>query len=122
MDTQQTIKEIIESIEKKADVKAVFGDSVKQGDLTIIPVGKISSMGGGGMGNKNGDGEGKGKGFGMGYNIKSQPVGYIEIRGEEARFVDIIDKTKFVAAGVALMFPALWVLGKIIGRRKIKEW
>jgi uncharacterized spore protein YtfJ len=125
MDIEQTIKNVIESVESKSNVKAVFGEPYKEGGLTIIPVASICTRGGGGGGHKKmPDKEGseadKGEGFGVGYQIHSRPVGYIQIKGEDARFVDIIDKSKMILAGAMILAPIL-LLGGLIKKKHFKS-
>lgn len=102
----ETIKELIAEIEKKGDVKAVFGEPIKEGSITIIPVASIAISGGGGGGTQDGEdkdkpegimGKMKGKGFGLGYMKKARPVGYIKIQADEVKFEPITDWQKMAA-------------------------
>ena len=89
-----------------ASAKAVFGQPVERDGVTIVPVAKVRYGFGGGCGsgpNRKGAGEGGGGG------AVSSPVGFIEIRGDEARFRPITSGRKLalaIAAGalVGLLF------------------
>jgi uncharacterized spore protein YtfJ len=65
---------------------AVFGEPVVAGDVTVIPVAKASFGFGGGSGSED---EKRGAGGGGGGSVA--PIGFIEIRAGQARFVRIGD-------------------------------
>jgi uncharacterized spore protein YtfJ len=109
LDIHEILKEVSENIEKSANVKTVFGDPVRVGHRTIIPVATVSVSGGGGGGfgkeKEEAKGKGSGKGpFGVGggggLHVESKPVGYIEITDEGAKFVSTPDSTKIALRGI----------------------
>lgn len=123
----QTIKELIAEIEKKGDVKAVFGEPIKEGGITIIPVASVYMSGGGAGGMQDGDKDKpesmmskmKGKGFGLGYMKKARPVGYIKIQADEVKFEPIKDWQKMAAMtlpifgiGAILMLKMMFIMKK----------
>ena len=116
MDIKDIVKEVTGNIQENANVKAVFGEPYEKGDLTVIPVAKISIAGGGCSGPTAQEENEKPKKMpqGMGLRIKNVPVGYIEIDKEEARFVEISDPTVIIKAGIALGAFAIFSLTRIL--------
>lgn len=119
LDIHEILKEVSENIEKGANVKTVFGDPVKVGHRTIIPVATVSVMGGGGGGfAKEGKEKAKAKkkassgvGGGLGLRVESKPVGYIEITDEGAKFVATPDVTKMAMRGILNGLVAVGMFG-----------
>ncbi len=68
---------------------------------------------------KEGKGK-KGKGGGMGMKVDVNPVGYIEIKDDSAKFVEIIDKTKIIirCMKVFMVVFILHTIKHIFRRRK----
>jgi uncharacterized spore protein YtfJ len=95
-----------------ANAGAVFGDPVERGGVTVIPVAKVrwGAGGGGGTGVKSRQGgEDTGEGGGGGAGVMASPVGYIEIRDGEARFVRVREPADLVPMTLAAGFGA-WLL------------
>jgi uncharacterized spore protein YtfJ len=68
-----------------ASARAVFGEPVRNGEVTVIPVARTSFGFGGGAGPAaQGDSLGVGEGGGGGAVVR--PLGFIEVRPEGARF------------------------------------
>ena len=77
-----------------------FGDPVQQGEQTVIPVARVRLSGGFGYG---GDADGDGGGGGGGH-LDAQPLGFISVGAEGARYVEIPDPEqthRMVRAGAA---------------------
>jgi uncharacterized spore protein YtfJ len=77
---------IAERVGDRARVSVVFGDAVEQAGVTVIPVAKAKWGFGAGSG-----GEGANEGSGGGGGAMVSPIGFIEVRHDEARFVPIRD-------------------------------
>jgi uncharacterized spore protein YtfJ len=91
-----------------ARASAVFGDPVVNDKVTVIPVAKATWGFGGGSG---GEAENQGSGGGGGGIVT--PIGFIEIRREDARFVPIRD----VRVTALRLAATLGVLGWLARRR-----
>lgn len=124
-DVNTMIAEVAEKLGRAANVKAAFGEPVQVEDVTIVPVASVSCKGGGGGGSgscedneENGGAPNKGGGGGGGINVSSQPVGYIEISGGRARFVEIVDKTKLLSRAIPLVGIAAGLFGLFLLFRK----
>jgi uncharacterized spore protein YtfJ len=50
MKANELIQQITEQVHQNANVRVVFGDAIDKGDITIIPVAKVTVKGGGGGG------------------------------------------------------------------------
>ncbi len=73
-----------------AKAGAVFGEPVERDGVTIIPVAKIKyGFGAGGGSGSDQDGDHSRFGSGGGGGLGATPIGYIEIREGQARFVTI---------------------------------
>ena len=117
MPDQNFIEKLASGFHESASVKNIFGEPVKTGDKTIIPVARIAyGLGGGfGQGKKNkkhgnnnavtqddqpiGEGEGAGGGGGMYARAK----GVYEITPTSTRFIPV-DNTRQIIAGICIGF------------------
>lgn len=103
----QFFADIVERIGGQAGVRAVFGSPVVRDDLTIVPVARVRWAFGGGAGSagKAEAEEGLASGSGGGGGVSADPVGYVEIGPEGARFSPIASPYPspvfLVALGVA---------------------
>jgi uncharacterized spore protein YtfJ len=75
---------LAERIGGRASVKAVFGDPIERGDLTVVPVARVRWGFGGGSGTSGGAEEASGSGGGGG--VAADAIGYLEIRADQASF------------------------------------
>lgn len=80
----EVIKAALEQIQSISKTETVIGEPIKAGDVTLIPVSKISIgfAAGGGDGGKGGA-NGTGAGTGGGININ--PVAFISVCGEKVQ-------------------------------------
>ena len=103
---ERVIDGVLNRVLPHVDARTIYGEPIVRGDLTIVPVGRVSyRFGFGGGGGKGGaQGEGEGSGGGGGGSLEVIPVGYIEM-GTEARFVPVIDRTKIALAGLRVIAP-----------------
>jgi uncharacterized spore protein YtfJ len=105
------LERLAERIGGRASVKAVFGEPIERGDLTVVPVARVRWGFGGGSGTSAGEAEASGSGGGGG--VAAEPAGYIEIRGGEATYRPIVppypNPAFLLAAGLtaALVIRAL---------------
>jgi hypothetical protein len=84
---------LVERVGGRASVKAVFGDPIERGDLTVVPVARVRwgfGGGGGSSDSERGLGPGAGAGGGGGGGVVVDPIGYLEIRPDGATFERII--------------------------------
>lgn len=92
MGTKQLIDSAVERLRTSASLKTVYGEPVVIDGKTVIPVAKVGAAG------------------------ESKPVGVVEVRGDEARFVPVAQTKKLtivaaVGSWLGLMF------GFLLGRR-----
>lgn len=99
-------------IGNRAGAAAVFGPAVARGDVTVIPV-AASRFGFGGGSGPGPDGSGEAGGGGGG--ASSRPLGFIEIRGDRARFRAIRDPLTLGLGALALAMAAA-ILARSAGR------
>lgn len=79
---------------------AVFGEPVRHGDTTVIPVAVVRTGFGFG-GGRGGEASEEGSGVGGGAGVRVTPRGYIQMRDDEVRFRRI---RRFNPVGVAVGF------------------
>jgi len=120
--------EPIETMLKSLNVSSVFGQPVKEGEATVIPVARVSYLFGAGSGYGQGmqqgaaeegsqaveSGEapasGEGGGSGGGGVGMARPVGYIHLDAEGARFEPIMDQTRISLYGITfVMWSVFWI-------------
>jgi hypothetical protein len=93
-----------------AGAKAVFGEPIKEGGRTVVPVAQvIFGMGAGGGGSVE---EGTGEGAGGG--TLSRPLGYIEITADGAAFVPLTRPWANPPLVLAYSLLALVVLRSVV--------
>jgi uncharacterized spore protein YtfJ len=88
-----------------ACVEAVYGEPVKQQDVTIIPAAEVVAVMGFGMGYGGGgsggeEGSGQGGGGGGGGRVFSRPVAVVVISPDGVRVEPVFDLTKVVIAAL----------------------
>jgi len=89
---------LAERLGASACAAAVFGEPIERDGVTIVPVARVR-YGFGGGGGAGPDGRGAGSGGGGG--AMSSPAGFIEIRGDTARFRPIAAGKKLLLSAVA---------------------
>lgn len=105
------LQRLAESVGARANVRAVFGEPIERGELTVVPVARVRWGFGGGSGEGSGE-EGSGSGAGGGGGSTAEPVGYLLIGPAGATFEPIRDRLSaplILAAGLsaALLVRAL---------------
>ena len=81
----RSLERLAELVGAKANVSAVFGEPIRQGDLTVVPVARVRWGVGGGSGKSDAAPDGPSSGSGGGGGAVADPVGYLEIAGADNR-------------------------------------
>lgn len=104
MSIDETMKEVVRTLEHEVGVKAVFGEPVKLDNHTVVPVAMVGLGGGGGLGRalldrlgrkaekpeKSAAGNGDGRGAAAGaLALGVRPIGFIHESGDEVIFTPI---------------------------------
>lgn len=115
------VVEPIEHMLERLRVDTVFGEPIKEGEVTVIPVAEIGvgfgygyGFGRGPKGAAEGEGETAGTsvggGAGGGAGGRATPRGYIQITGEGVKFEPIIDPARITLAGIAMgAWSVFWI-------------
>lgn len=119
-----------------ASVRAVFGEPLISGGVTVIPVARVAFGFGGGAGSGTGRrpghdgggarpgsaGAGEGGGGGGGGGAEARPLGFIEIRDGTARYRPIRDPWTDVAAPLMAIAAGMIApkLARAIARRAFR--
>lgn len=120
MNAQELMKEISERIQKNANVKTVFGEPYEKGTVTIIPVARVDIIGGGweanvpALGTEQKEVSETEEGNDMGLSICTIPLGYIEVKEDGARFVEIQYANRLALAGLALGGFLIYSLSRVL--------
>jgi hypothetical protein len=80
------LERLAEIVSTRAGVQAVFGEPIRQDNLTVIPVARVRWGFGGGAGRADGPPSGPASGSGGGGGAAADPIGYLEIRPDAATF------------------------------------
>jgi uncharacterized spore protein YtfJ len=128
MDVERILAQI-EATPTSASVKTVFGEPIKVGDWTIVPVARVSASFGLGFGRgirpgappSEAAGAEGGIGGGGGGKMSVRPVAVIEIAPDRVRVKPIVDVTRIVLAGIFLVaWNVFWItltMRAVRGRR-----
>jgi len=120
----------LEPIEKMVDglgVDNVFGEPIREDDVTVVPVAEVRFAFGYGYGSGRGEeAEGgprteEGSGGGSGAGGRASAKGYIRISADEVRFEPVLDVTRLALAGIAFAAWSVFWIGRTIravGRRR----
>jgi uncharacterized spore protein YtfJ len=122
----------LEPIEKMIDglgAGAVFGEPIREGSVTVVPVAEVRFAFGYGYGSGRGRGEeseggprtDEGSGGGSGAGGRATARGYIRISADEVRFEPVLDVTRLALAGIALAAWSVFWIGRAmraVGRRR----
>jgi uncharacterized spore protein YtfJ len=89
---ERFVERLVDRIGGRAGVQAVFGEPIQRGDMIVVPVARVRWGFGGGSGSAGlADGEpGSGSGSGGGGGVGTEPVGYLAIGPDGARFERIV--------------------------------
>jgi uncharacterized spore protein YtfJ len=114
----------LEPIEKMVDglgVGAVFGEPIREGSVTVVPVAEVRFAFGYGYGSGRGSGEEteggpsmaeEGSGGGSGAGGRASAKGYVRISADEVRFEPVLDVTRLALAGIALAAWSIFWIGR----------
>ena len=128
MDQEKGLTQVIEPVEnmmKRLTVNTVFGEPIKEGDQTVIPVANVSYAFGFGAGYGSGqspdqeEGQpanvGEGGGSGAGAMGRAQPEGVLRITADEVYFEPAMDRRNLIPlAGIAMVaWNVFWVAATV---------
>ncbi|MCL4396356.1 MAG: hypothetical protein M1132_05890 [Chloroflexi bacterium] len=117
-DSLEIVRETMDQFLATADVQAVYGEPVQNGDVIVIPSAEVLSVMGFGVGTGGGRDESRnlngGAGGGGGGRVLSRPVAAIIIQPDGAYVEPIVDTTKL---GLAALTAAGFVIGMMLRMR-----
>jgi uncharacterized spore protein YtfJ len=114
-----SLERLAELVGAKANVSAVFGEPIRKGDLTVVPVARVRWGVGGGSGKSDAAPDGPSSGSGGGGGAVADPVGYLEITGEGATFRPIrapYPSPAFVLAAALSAAIVIRAISRLAGR------
>lgn len=119
MKTDEIFQGMADTLKKGFDVGKAYGKPIDMQGTTIIPVARINLHGGGGGGEALPPGEEeKQSGGGFGWMGGVTPLGYIQAKDGDVRWVQVIDWTRVIGnVSAVLILLAL----KARRHRKFKE-
>jgi uncharacterized spore protein YtfJ len=115
----------LEPIEKMVDrlgVDAVFGEPIREGGVTVVPVAEVRFGYGYGYGSgrgrveetEDGPSTDEGSGGGSGAGGRASAKGYLRISADDVRFEPVLDVTRLALAGIAFAAWSVFWIGKTI--------
>jgi uncharacterized spore protein YtfJ len=115
----------LEPIEKMVEdlgVDAVFGEPIREGGMTVVPVAEVRFAFGYGYGSGRGRGEragggpstDEGSGGGSGAGGRASAKGYVRISADEVRFEPVPDVTRLGLAGIAFAAWSVFWIARVI--------
>ncbi len=115
-----TIENTLDTFLSAASVEAVYGEPIKQRDVTIVPAAEVVAVLGFGVGYGAGgsdeEGGGQGGGGGGGGRVFSRPVAVIIASPDGVRVEPVFDVTKVLMAGLTagvFLFGMLTRMGRM---------
>ena len=101
---------------------SVFGEPIREGGVTVVPVAEVRFAFGYGYGSGRGRGDeaeggprtDEGSGGGSGAGGRASAKGYIRISGDEVRFEPVLDVTRLALAGIALAAWSVFWIGRTV--------
>ena len=108
-------------------VRRVFGEPVRAGDVTLVPVATV--LGGSGSGWGSGElgaagaqessrGEGYGSGGGGGFGVRVKPVGVYVVQGSTVTWQPSLDLSRVILGGQVVGALALLMIARTLRRRR----
>ena len=100
------LQDTISKIREMVDVNNVIGDPIVVGDVTIIPVSKVSvGFGGGGSDYVKNVGSGEPFGGGVGGGVKVNPVCFLIVKDGNVRMMPVAAPANTTADRIVEMVP-----------------
>jgi uncharacterized spore protein YtfJ len=92
---------------RAAGARLCFGDPVREGERTVVPIASLTTLGGLGFGTTTGASPSDGGGWGGVFGAR--PVGFIEISASDARFHRIVTTTDVLqVAGAGVLLASIF--------------
>jgi hypothetical protein len=113
------LERLADLVGARATVQAVFGEPIRQGELTVVPVARVRWGFGGGGGQSDAAPTAPASGSGGGGGAAADPVGYLEIRADGTAFRPIASPFPSPGFALAAAFAAaivLRALARLAGR------
>jgi uncharacterized spore protein YtfJ len=107
----KTLRSFGDHLQAGASVTNVYGDPIKVGGRTVIPIARVGYGFGAGGGIRREGEQPQGGGSGGGAGMRAHPAGALEITDAGTRFIPFVDPARL---GVAMM--AGFLIGLVIGR------
>ncbi len=135
-DAVNVVNDTMSQFLSAANVDAVYGEPLHEGNTTIIPCAEILSVAGFGVGygsggqaqgdqgaqGAQGQQSGSGGGGGGGGRVLSRPVAVVEITPDGVNVKPIVDVTKLAIAGITTWgFMLTLALRMTRGRRRMRQ-
>jgi uncharacterized spore protein YtfJ len=107
-------------VSRLGGARLCFGEPVRVGERTVIPVARVRAAGGGGFGSDSQAGTDSGGGGGGGW-LDAMPMGYIDAGPEGARFESIPDPDQPVRALKGVATAVATLVTTVAGVRAVRR-
>lgn len=106
-------------LDEATGARLCYGEPIRAGDRTVIPVARVRVSGGWGFGGRGDDG-GRKSGGGGGGALDAAPIGFIEVTPEGARYHEVRDPEQLGRTLRAGAKAAATVLTGVAGMRALR--
>lgn len=111
-----SIQDVIERARDRLTGHVVYGESVAQDGVVVIPAARVTGGVAGGEGNGPNDAR---EGFGGRFGVHARPVGAFVIRNDQVRWRPAVDVNLVITAGAALGVAAMVLARAILKMRPV---
>ena len=108
-------------------VRRAFGEPIRHGDLTLVPVARVGGGAGSGYGSgemgagtsaAEATGEGSGSGGGGGFGVRVKPLGVYAVQGSQVSWRPALDVNRVTLGGQVLAAVAVVAIACSLRRRR----
>lgn len=107
------------ALDALAGARLCYGEPVRSGDRTVIPVARVRIAGGGGFGRAAAPDD-DGSGGGGGGWVEAHPLGFVEMGPEGTRYVEIPDPERMQRTLKAGASAAATLAAGLAGARRLR--
>jgi hypothetical protein len=112
------LERLADRLGAKASVQAVYGEPIRHGELTVVPVARVRWGFGGGAGMSGVDAEEPTEGSGGGGGVSAEPIGHLEVGPMGATFkpIPLRPSPMLILAGGITAALLIRAVARLLGR------
>jgi uncharacterized spore protein YtfJ len=114
--SERTVLEILRRTVQDSTAGTVFGEPITRGEITLVPVARVSGRGGGGGGGPAAGDHAKGSGGGLA--LSARPVGVFVVKDGKVDWRPSVDINRAILGGQIVAVVALLTLRTFLRTRR----